>query len=323
MKELVQDGWYEYEKGVVLRLDTSTGQATRELEYESPPDVRPVDDPPVLFKSGSLQDGLLYLCTQTEVLIYEVPAFRLKHYISLPQFNDVHHVRPSRDGHLLVANTGLDMVMKLDHDGGVVQEWDVLEGPLWSRFSRHVDYRRVRTTKPHLAHPNHVFELDSGIWATRFEQRDAVCLNDSRLRIDIGLERVHDGIVAGENIYFTTVDGKVVIAQIADLSIREVVDLAQLEDTEELLGWCRGILADGHVLWVGFSRIRPTRFRENVAWVRNRFKQPLGTHVACYDLQARKCVGRFDTEASGLNAIFGIYAPSSVEAAPVAAARED
>ncbi len=74
----------------------------------------PPDDPAILFKSGTLANGLLYLTTQTEVLVYRVPSFELTTGISLPSFNDVHHVRPTADGTLLVAVTGLDMVAESD-----------------------------------------------------------------------------------------------------------------------------------------------------------------------------------------------------------------
>jgi hypothetical protein len=307
MKDLITKDWYDYQKGLILRLDTSTGHCSTELEYISPPDVRPEGEPPILFKSGSLEDGRLYLCTQTEVLVYEVPSLRRLTYISLPQFNDVHHVRPTHDGNLVIANTGLDMVLKVSPTGDILEEWDTLQGRPWTRFSRDVDYRKVLTTKPHLSHPNHVFELDRRVWATRFEQRDAICLEDPDRRIQVGLERIHDGLVVGDSVYFTTVDGKVVIVRKSDLSLVRIIDLQKLEGLDTLLGWCRGLLVDGPLLWIGFTRMRPTRFRENVAWVKNSFKHYLGTHVMCYDMEAGRCVGQYVVEDAGLNAIFGIY----------------
>jgi len=307
MKALLTKDWYDYERGLILRLDTASGACTTELEYESPPEVRPSGDPPILFKSGSLDDGRLYLCTQTEVLTYEVPSLRQVGYISLPQFNDVHHVRRTGDGNLIVANTGLDMVLKLSPDGTVLEEWDVLQAPLWTRFSRDVDYRKVLTTKPHLAHPNHVFEIEGKVWATRFEQRDAICVSDLGPRIQIGLERLHDGVVVGDRVYFTTVDGKIVVVRTGDLTVDRIIDLQALEGLETLLGWCRGLLVDGPLLWVGFSRMRPTRFRENVAWVKNSFKHYLGTHVFCYDMDTGQRVAQHVVEGAGVNAIFGLY----------------
>jgi DNA-binding beta-propeller fold protein YncE len=306
MSAVGQD-WYEYQMGVLLDLDTATGKATREVEYVSPPDAAEPDSPRILFKSGTLQDGLLYLCTQTEVMVYRPPTFELLTYISLPMFNDVHHVRPTPDGNLLVANTGLDTVVELTLAGEVVRIWNVLGEDPWERFSRDTDYRLVKTTKPHHAHPNHVFYIGDEPWATRFEQRDAVSLLDPTRRIDIGLERIHDGEVHDGHVYFTTVDGNVVVADTTTLKVVEVIDLTKLHPSDMLLGWARGLHVDGRYMWVGFSRIRPTKFRENLGWVLQGLKRDFGTHVGCYDLQTRTSLGQFNVEEFGLSAIFGIY----------------
>ena len=60
-------------------------------------------------------------------------------------------------------------------------------------------------------------------------------------------------------------------------------------------------------MWVGFSRIRPTKFRENVGWVLRGLKRDFGTHVGCYDLRTRQSLAQFAVEDFGLSAIFGIY----------------
>jgi hypothetical protein len=303
--------WYEYQKGVLLRIDTETGEVARVLDYESPPEACPPEEPAILFKSGTRVGDRLYLTTQTEVLVYRLPTFEVESYVSLPAFNDVHHARPTPEGNLLVAVTGLDMVMEVGHDGRVVREWNVLDldrSPWGDRFTPGTDYRRIATTKPHLAHPNHVFYVDDEPWATRFQQKDAISLLDPGRRIDIGVERLHDGVVYGDQVLFTAVNAKVVFADTRTLRVTEVLDLTTMHDRDLLLGWCRGLLLDGDHLWVGFSRMRATRFRETVAWLKNGFKSYLGTHIACYDLRERRCVAQIDTEEHGLNAVFGIFA---------------
>jgi hypothetical protein len=301
--------WYEYEKAVILALDTDTGEAHTVVEYVSPPETRPVDEPTILFKSGTLDGDRLYVCTQTEILVYRLPDFTLQDYLSLPMFNDLHHVCPTADGTVLVANTGLDTVIEVRFDGTVVREWNTLGEDTWARFSRDVDYRRVKTTKPHRSHPNYVFHLRNEIWATRFEQRDAISLTSPGLRIDIGHERPHDGVVRDGRVLFTTVDGKIPVADEAALSITETFDLTRMRPEPTILGWCRGLAFDSDLLWVGFSRLRPTKFRENVGWVLRGFRHELGTHVACYDLERQLCVAEIDVEPFGLNAIFSIFVP--------------
>ena len=168
--------------------------------------------PAVLFKSATLRWNKLYTCTSTEVLVYELPSFRLDLYISLPCFNDLHRVCPTQQGTLLVVVTGLEMVVEITTTGSIVKEWNVLGEDSWARFSRQTDYRKVPTTKPHRSHPNHVLVLDQEVWVTRLHQRDAICLTSPGPRIDIAVQRPHDGYIFGDRIYFTTVDDDVVIA---------------------------------------------------------------------------------------------------------------
>lgn len=300
--------WYKYKRGHLLKVDTDTGQVGVELSYESPPDAVADEEPAVLFKQGTFVDGMLYLTTQTEVIVYSYPEYAVKHYISLPRFNDVHHVRPTERGTLLVVNTGLDQIVEIDFDGTVLREWNTMGRGPWERFDPAVDYRKVPTTKPYESHPNHVFEIGDEVWATRFKQKDAVALDNPDRRIDIDVERVHDGVAYGDHIYFTAVSGHIVVADAATLQIEESLDLSTLEDGEVQLGWCRGILPDATGAWVGFSRLRPTAFRENVAWVKDGFRKSMPTHIARYDLVNRKLIKRINLEEHDLNAVFSIFA---------------
>jgi hypothetical protein len=152
-----------------------------------------------------------------------------------------------------------------------------------------------------------VFYVGDEPWATRFQMKDAVSVVDPSRRIDIGLERLHDGVVHEGRVYFTTVDGKVAIADTTSLQVVDVIDLTESHPDDMLLGWARGLLIDGDHMWVGFSRIRPTKIRENVGWVLRGLKRDFGTHVGCYDLRTRQSVMQVAVEPFGLSAIFGIY----------------
>jgi hypothetical protein len=203
------------------------------------------------------------------------------------------------------------MVVKFTSQGEIVEEWDVLAEAPWSRFSRTADYRKVESTKPHKSHPNFVFELNRGIWVTRFRQRDAICLNDSGRRIDIAAQSPHDGLLRDDRIYFTSVDGGIVIANSRSLQVDEIIDLKQINGQKTLLGWCRGLLPlDDRRMWVGFTRIRKTRFLENVLWVKGVLQDDMAerpTHIALYDVVDKQCVQEFDLEACGMNIVFSIF----------------
>jgi hypothetical protein len=308
--------WQSSEQALLVELEPTKNQSRTCVEYVSPPEVCAEDLPAVLFKSASLQGNRLYTCTSTEVLVYELPSFRLLHYISLPCFNDLHHVCPTQQGTLLVAVTGLDMVVEITTLGELVREWNVLGGDPWARFSRQTDYRKIATTKPHQSHPNHVFELDREIWVTRLQQRDAICLTTPGLRIDIAIQRPHDGLIFGDKIYFTTVDGHIVIANRKTLQVDETIDLNQMSNEPGLpLGWCRGVLPlDERWLWVGFTRVRPTKFVENVAWVKNGYRnRHRPSHLGLYDLKHRTCEQEIELEPHGIGVVFSLLPVPTLE----------
>jgi hypothetical protein len=231
--------------------------------------------------------------------------------ISLPCFNDVHHVVPTQDGHLLVANTGLDMVIRVDWEGCVLEEWSVIGTGTWSRFDRERDYRRVLTTKPHAAHPNFVFQLGDEVWVTRFEQRDAISLSRPRRRIDLSVGQPHDGILFEDRLYFTTVNGFLVVVDSLSLEVTDTIDLNASNTSGRSLGWCRGLLVDDAGFWVGFSRLRPTRWQANVSWVRHGFNRvgqynSLPTRIVRYDRSGQTVEATVDLEEAGVNAVFSL-----------------
>lgn len=300
--------WQSCEQALVIELDPSKNESRPCVEYVSPPEVCSPDLPAILFKSATLDGNKLYTCTSTEILVYELPSFRLAHYISLPCFNDLHHVYLSRQGTIIAAVTGLDMVVEVTMDGKLLREWSVIGEDTWARFSRQTDYRLVPTTKPHRSHPNHVFELGGEVWVTRFQQHDAICLTKPGPRIEIPVPMPHDGYRFGDKIYFTTVDGHVIIANEKTLQVDQSIDLNQMSgQSGQVLGWCRGVLpVDERRLWVGFTRVRPTKFVENVAWVKHGGSRHKPSHIALYDLERKACELEIPLKPHGIGVVFSL-----------------
>jgi hypothetical protein len=306
--------WKLYKKALVSKV--TDGRTERILEYETPARNCADDTPSIVFKAASIQGDRAYLCTQTEVLICDFPSFAIRRVISLPCFNDLHHVAVAPDGRLYVAVTGLDAVAELAPDGALLNLTSVTGTPVWDRFSRTIDYRKVATTKPHHAHPNFVFFLDGEPWVTRFVQRDAVPLNGNgrgRGPFSLGMEGVHDGHVADGSVYFTAVNGFVLVFDLASGAMR-TFDLNEVDSPhkDRPLGWCRGVLSHGNDIWVGFSRIRYTQLRQNIDWVRRGFRDadrlpPAPTRIARYDLGKNALVDEFDLEPVGMNTIFSMH----------------
>ena len=330
--------WYEYQKGIIIQLDTLKDTSRSVIEYVSPNESRSENEAATLFKSAAIHGDTLYACTQTEVILYSLPNFVQIAYLSLPCFNDVHHVVPTPWGTIAVAVAGLDMVVEITQDGRIVKEYNVLDdGDPWAKFRKDVDYRQI-STKPHQSHPNFLFFVDDELWTTRFQQKDAISMKDPSRRIDIQIGLPHDGLVQGDFIYFTTVNGRVVIANKNTLRVEQIVNLNEFHDYAAPLGWCRGVLVeDQDKMWVGFSRIRPTKLRENVEWVKrslkaklrpvlpsslvdgskwvnSKLRRELPTHVACYDLTGKGCISEQNVEKHGISAIFSIFSGAAVDA---------
>ena len=118
--------WKLYKKALVVKASVAKasvakvldgqagGRAERVLEYETPPQHCADDLPSIVFKAASIAGNTAYLWTQTEVLTWDFPSFSIRKVISLPCFNDLHHVAVAPDGRLFVAVTGLDAVAELN-----------------------------------------------------------------------------------------------------------------------------------------------------------------------------------------------------------------
>lgn len=301
------DEFHHYERAMLAEVDLDTGHVKVLLEHETPPAWCAEDRPSIVFKCATLQGDRLYLCTQTEVLILRWPSLETLEHLSLPSFNDLHHVLPVGED-LLVVSTGLDMVLELDAARELRASHAVIDEAPWARFDRAVDYRRIASTKPHKAHPNFVFLWEGAPWVTRCHQRDAVKVGEITRRIAVDVERIHDGNVVGEEVHFTAVDGHVVFTRPHRPEARRVWNLASMTQTDQPLGWCRGLHVEGDLAYVGFSRIRPTKLHDNLRWIKNLGKPRgyLPTRIGVYDLAQKRHVRDIDLESVGLAAVFSI-----------------
>ncbi|ALC82136.1 MULTISPECIES: hypothetical protein [Bacillus] len=310
LKPKILNNWELYDKAIVLELELANHKhkINKAVEYNSPPAVCPDNNASISFTAATLSNQKLFVGTHTEVLVYNEKNFKIENYISLPMFNDIHHVKPRTNGNILVVNTGLDMVIELSPKGKVINCWNVLGNQPWERFNNSIDYRKVPSTKPHESHPNFAFEINGDIWVTRCLQKDAVCLTDSNKKISIGREWIHDGIVYNNKIYFTQIDGRVVIVNANTLKVEKEIDLVKISNHNMKIGYCRGIrpLNEEKIL-VGFSRVRPSReFKPDgtITWKGQYGHMP--TRLACFDIVNQKLLWEINLEDYDLNAIYSI-----------------
>jgi len=311
---LTRNEWHAYEKAVLIEIDTDTGGVRTVLAHASPPGRRPAEGASHVFKAGSWDGEHLLLCTQTEVVIFDPAAERIVRTLSHPWFNDVHHVARI-DGRLHVVSTGLDAVLELDPtreeagEAEVIAVHSALDSGPWDRFDPDTDYRLVATTKPHGAHPNFVLEHAGQRWLSRFEQRDVRGLDDRGRAVRLAEDPVHDGVIHQGEAWFTVVSGEVVVVDLVGGAVLRRYDLTTMDHPPGVpLGWCRSILHDGPTL-LGFSRLRPTRLKQNLAWLRKplgKAPEPLPTRVVAYDLPAGRKLRTWSLEEHGISSIFSI-----------------
>lgn len=304
----------------LMRLDTTTGEIETLISIDTGNENTPAQHPNLEFTVGDVENGRLWLSMDTEVRCYAYPSLRLEQVYSHPAFHNIHSVVVHGD-QLYVTSTGLDMVVVLDKSDGRIVEYVNAEGkPTWHRFSPDTDYRKIHSTRPHDCHPNYVFWIDGEPWVTRCTQEDAVNLRDVRQRIDVSGKRrpisVHDGVTRAGKIYFTTVDGAVVIADAASRTVADVVDLSELSGFVGLRGWCRGLYLEGDIAYVGFTRLRQTKRQEKLAWIRrllDRGHPVEECSVLAVDLAKRKILADYRIPLGMLDAIYGVLPePSAV-----------
>lgn len=304
-----RDEWNAYEKAVLVEVDTDSGESRCILEYQSPPERCPAK-PSNVFKAAAWDGDHILLCTQTEVVVFDPARRQVVRTVSHPWMNDVHHVI-RHDGRLHVVSTGLDSVLVFEPDDTTLANIHSVAAPSpWERFDRAIDYRRVATTKPHTCHPNYIYSHDGERWVTRFEQRDAISLESGQRTARIAEDPIHDGVVDGDRIWFTVVSGEVVALDRHTQQVAERYDLDRVgREGGHPLGWCRGLLRRDGLTYLAFSRLRPTKLKQNLAWLRRplgKAPEPKPSRLVAYDLEGGRKHQTWLAETAGISSIFSV-----------------
>lgn len=283
-----------YDQATAVLLDPGAGALTPLLSWRTP------DLPAGLghrFGAPSVDGATLVLCTEREVLWVRGDE---REATSDPRYNDLHHAAVI-DGEVWVAATGVDGVLAGERFLPVLEGATLPPGDLRGR------------TLPDRAHPNHLLVHGGRVWVTRGTRGDVLPV-DGGTPVVLADVVVHDGFPTADGAWFTGVDGRLVLA---DLDRGRVIRELRLDRGHaEPLGWCRGLWVGEGRAWVGFTRIRTTRLRGHLAWVRGRLRgRPVATRrptrVVEVDLRDGAILREIVTEHVGLDAIFGL-----VEAPP-------
>ncbi len=286
-------------------IDWETKQCAKTIDY-TPPSENLGEGCSVRFTGGCPFQGQWLQTSGTELVIYDLKDWSVKKVISHPSFHDLHGAAVLGE-EIVLVNTGLEMFQILDAEGNIVREVNLASLATWERFDRSVDYRSVASTKPHEVHVNHAFRIDGEWWATRCLKSDAININNPEDRFDIKVGNPHDGIIRGDFIYFTTTNAHLVIANVATRRVEDLIDLNKLNEGGRKIGWCRGIEVDGDHAYVGFSRLRRSKWAgafhaaKDMYWGRKR-----KSHIERIDLKKKELIDSYDYETDGSSAIFSL-----------------
>ncbi len=283
MRVLVTGGYFDGPgEGFVDRVDLARGTRERLLAFV-PPEPHRVSAKGFT-GAAWLDGGTLLVCGFDAVWRFEPSTGRCTGRLHQADFNDLHGLVVDEATQALhVCNTGLDAVETFTLDGrflgrsamspgwfeaarqhgaavarddfgrACVAGWAPLpalpltttDGPYYQRdgpFHR----RKVRD----YLHPNHVVVWGGDVVATLLASRELRSMRTHRTlaRLDAP---PHDGLVIGDTLWVTTVDGRV-----WSVTHGGVVSLVTDTSATGRLGWCRGLMVEGGTLAVGLTAIR-------------------------------------------------------------------
>ena len=210
--------------------------------------------------------GMLYAGSWNGVYEIDAETLALQRIVSNPLMNDLHGIYADEEG-IWGVLTCQDTVFLVGYDGGIKKTWTIAGDLSVAPYSgEEVDWRFVSKQfrgSCGLFHFNNILRRGNMIWLTSRSCNALVVLdlqNDSaklRLMNLCTPTLLHDGRHVNDKIYFTSIDGKIIIAEEDSDSgkgLRELApqqklyrrDLAstvlRLEETEfgREPNWCRG-----------------------------------------------------------------------------------
>lgn len=290
-----------YNVAVLAEIDFAAKRILREYAVDREQFAHSIPGYATNFTVPAIDGGTIHLPSHAAIHEVSLATFERTREFSMPLFNDLHSVL-LRGGERWVTSTGLDCVLRFRTD----DDFDAMPAlPDAEPFDRSADWR-PRSTKPHKSHPNHVTFIDGEPWVTRAKQGDWVRLADPRDGAKVAGVMIHDGILHGGLVHFTSVDGHVVSV---DPAARRVVrDLAiQRDGYSQLAGWCRGLHVTDTHFYVGFSVLRRTKHAENVQWLKAQMTgkvPPMPTRIEKIDRETGALDDCFEFDVHQLSAVF-------------------
>lgn len=287
-----------YDQARLIEISMKNSEVTLTAEYNHEFKKGEIGaDTDRIFKSASETENGILVVSETQVVELSKPPFKLLESYSDPSFNDLHHAIQHKDG-FMIANTGLDCLSYYNKSDASVTHYPTTLASGINRIKPNIDYRQIRTTKPHFTHPNFVFQLNDEVWVTRCDTMDAISIENPSKRINLNHDLVHDGVIHKNLIYFTFIDGHICVYNSDTLKLKHSLSLSEFVPGP--LGWCRGILPlSANIVCIGVSKTRQSK----------RITGP-GEHnfarVLIVDIFKRSLLSDINISQFGIDAVFSI-----------------
>ncbi len=289
MKAMVTGGYFDQGgDGVVWQVDLATERAEVVVRWSPPPELHV---PTKGFAGGSLDvAGTLYVAAHAAVVRIDPRRASVTGVLHQPCMNDLHHVAV-HGNQLYASNTGLGAVEVFGLDGSfhgshaLLPAWanarriagQDLPGDAWAQQpgwegespaawpddrlddGYHTSERRsapfhLLKVPDHL-HVNHVAFVGDRLIATCFADGTLRDLRTFEIVVRLPGAFLHDGIVHGDSLWLTAIDGTLIELDTNTLGERR--RLAAFASGH--YGWCRGLaVTDDHLL-VGLTEVRRGR----------------------------------------------------------------
>lgn len=248
--------------------------------------------------SPAVHEGWLLQPTRTAIFQVDPDTLRAQEVLSHPWFHDVHGIAPGPRGWLIPC-TGHETVVEMALDGRILDHLHLGPPIDASRDHRGLPHDAF---KPHGTHPNRAFLLHGRRWITTLTPGGCRAW-DGEGRIEVG-GLAHDGVLREGRLWFTRTDGLVVAVDPESLETVDRLDVAALEGGPGAPGWCRAVEVVGDRVFVGFTQLRASRWREGARRLLKGPKKP--SRIVELDRARRRVVRVLPLGPSGV--IHGITA---------------
>ncbi len=260
--------------------------------------------------------------------VYEISKsdFSLKRIITNHMMNDLHGIWVDEE-YVITVLTGKDTIVLSDFDGKIINHFTIGNNlkVLKNIHLENIDWRFLSKQfrgATGIWHINNVQRFGDEIWLTARNLGAIIVVNIKTLQAHIRtinqktVVMLHDGLYYNNEYYFTSIDGKIIIASDAknakfnpreefdsleNFSRDMICEVIRLEETEfgRQPNWCRGITCNKDEIYVTVDGLYGSNFSFGLLGLKRTGKKFLETQLNWHEigqLDQLRFVTGFDIE---------------------------